>query len=48
MLITNGMLDLTVYQKDSRLVNIDNIQHKDVREVVVNGCAITPGKTKNR
>jgi len=33
MLITDGKLDLKIYQKDNRMVYIDSIQHKDARDV---------------
>lgn len=33
MIVHSGKLDLTIYKKDSRLVDIDTIKHKDVREV---------------
>ena len=32
-MINDGKLDLTLYQKDSRMVDIDTIEHKDVREI---------------
>lgn len=33
MILDHGKLDLTIYSKDNRMVDIDTIKHKDVREV---------------
>jgi transposase len=32
-IVTDGKLDLTLYSKDRRMVYVDTIEHKDVREV---------------